>query len=49
MFTYREMGLKDKNVPSNMCTQGRPSLACASAQSDQSLRCPFEGYGWRSD
>ena len=29
-----------KNVPSDMCVQGRLKSACASAQSDQSLRCP---------
>ena len=39
-----------ENVPSNMCAQRRLKSACASAQSDQSLRCPHEEtlYPWLS-
>ena len=31
-----------ENVPSGMCAQRRLKTSCASAQSDQSLRCPHE-------
>ena len=39
-----------ENVPSDMCAQQRLRSACASAQSDQSLRCPHEETScpWRS-
>ena len=31
-----------ENLLSNMCAQGRLKSACASTQSDQSLRCPHD-------
>ena len=39
-----------ENVPPDMCAQRRLKSACTSAQSDQSLRCPYEitSYPWLS-
>ena len=47
-FFPRMLGVKKKrslnvrNVPSDMCVQIRFKSACASALSDQSIRCPHD-------
>ena len=40
-----------ENVPSDMCAQRWPNSACASAQSDQRVRCPLEEtlHPWLSE
>ena len=57
-FSYYDVADTWENRPSDMCAQRRLKSACASAQSDQSLRYPHEdtlysGYPkctqWKSD
>ena len=37
---------REENIPSYVCARWRLESACASAQSDQSLRCPYEETLW---
>ena len=39
---YHLWAIKPESIPSDMCAQRRLKLACASAQANQSLRCPHE-------
>ena len=49
-FSYYDVADTWENRPSDMCAQRRLKSACASAQSDQSLRYPHEDtlYPWLS-
>ena len=37
-----KLAATSENVPSDMCAQRRLRSACATAQADQSLRCPLK-------